>query len=143
VFLGQYTHTLDAKGRLTVPARFRSELASGMVITRGFQNCLAVYPQEEWHTVAERMRQMPSTSTEAMAIGRLLFSQASEANLDSAGRILIPAFLRHAADIDQEAVVAGMNARFEIWNPDRWRERLEQDLADMDTTLAQVARMGL
>ncbi|HHX63909.1 MAG TPA: division/cell wall cluster transcriptional repressor MraZ [Chloroflexi bacterium] len=143
MFVGEYSHTLDTKGRLTIPARFRAELESGMVITRGAEPCLVVYPADEWAALAAKAAQMPTASRVARSYSRLIFGGASEAQPDKMGRILIPAFLREYAGIQEEAVVVGVNSYVEIWSPERWRETLEQDAADLDEILAEVAKMGI
>jgi MraZ protein len=143
MFLGEFAHTLDAKGRLTIPARFRTELVAGLVITRGFQDCLAAYPQGEWLRLATRVAQMPTTSQEAMAYSRLLFGGAAEVVLDTAGRILIPGFLRDYAGIKDQAVLVGVNTHFEIWEPTKWHKIMEQNRENLDAILATMASMGL
>jgi MraZ protein len=143
MFLGEYSHTLDAKGRLTIPARFRAELESGMVITRGAEPCLVVYPADEWATLAAKAAQMPTASRVARSYTRLMFGGASEAQPDKMGRILVPAFLREYAGIQEEAVVVGVNSYIEIWAPERWQQALARDAGDMDEILAEVAKMGI
>ncbi len=143
MFLGEFAHTLDTKGRLTIPARFRTELDAGLVITRGFQDCLAAYPQGEWMRLATRVAQMPTTSQETMAYSRLLFGGAAEVVLDTAGRILIPGFLRDYAGIEDQATLVGVNTHFEIWEPTKWQEVMEQNQENLDAILATMASMGL
>lgn len=143
MFLGEYSHTVDAKGRLTIPARFRAELGLGLVITRGYQKCLAVYPQEEWLRLATKVAQMPSTSRETMAYNYLIFASASEATLDSAGRILIPAYLREYAGIENQVTIVGVNTHVEIWSPERWRETVARASENLEEILAAMTRMGL
>jgi len=143
MFLGEYSHALDAKGRLTIPARFRAELETGLVITRGSEPCLVAYPLGEWTALANRAAAMPQASRAARSYSRLVFGGASEAQLDTMGRVLIPAFLREYAAIDGEAVIVGVNAFIEIWNPDRWREALERDAQNLDLILGEVAEMGV
>ena len=143
MFLGEYSHTLDSKGRLTIPARFRTELESGLVVTRGHENCLVIYPQGEWSALAAKVAQMPNASRTARAYSRLIFGGASEATLDKAGRILIPSFLREYASIEEEAVVVGVNTYIEMWSPQRWQQTLDRDAQNMDVILAEVAKMGV
>ena len=143
VFLGEYSHTLDAKGRLTIPARFREELETGLVVTRGPEPCLAVYPLEEWSALARKIGQMPLASRTARSYSRLVFAGAFEAIPDKMGRILIPAFLREYAGISEEAIVVGVNSYVEIWSPTKWQETLTRDTQNLDIILAEVARMGV
>ena len=143
MFLGEYSHALDAKGRLTIPARFRAELDTGLVITRGYEPCLVVYPPREWTALSSKAAAMPQASRAARSYTRLVFGGAFEAELDKMGRVLIPVFLREYASIDEEAVIVGVNAFIEIWNPDRWRETLERDSQNLDVILNDVAKMGV
>lgn len=143
MFLGEYSHALDAKGRVTIPARFRDELDSGLVITRGYEPCLLVYALTEWTALANRAAGMPQASRAARSYSRLVFGGAFEAELDKMGRVLIPAFLREYAAIEEEAVIVGVNNFIEIWNPGRWRQTLERDIQNLDVILSDVAKMGV
>src|SRR5918997_4476599 len=120
MFFGEFEHSVDAKGRVAVPAKFRPQLETGLVITRGFERCLQVYPMEAWQTLSERVSALSLGQTEARQLRRLLFASAFDTELDKQGRILLPAPLREYAGIDEAAVVAGMNTYFEIWAKDAW-----------------------
>ncbi|MBN1977959.1 MAG: division/cell wall cluster transcriptional repressor MraZ [Anaerolineae bacterium] len=126
MFLGEFIHTIDEKGRLTIPAKFRDELADGLIVTRGIDRCLAVYPIEEWNRLAEQVSALPLTDRLARAFRRLVFANASDAVPDKQGRILIPPRLREYADLDGEAIVTGLNTYVEVWNPDAWGEERER-----------------
>jgi MraZ protein len=143
VFLGQYSHTLDAKGRITIPARFREELDSGLVITRGYDPCLIAYPEAEWIKLAKKIAEVPKTNHMARSYGRFVFGGASEATLDSAGRVLIPPFLREYAHLEQEAIVVGVNTYIEIWEPEIWHRTFDSDAENMDAILTEMTRMGV
>lgn len=143
MFLGEYSHTLDAKGRLTIPARFRAGLASGLVVTRGYESCLAIYPLAEWSMLANKVAQMPRASRMGRSYSRLIFGGAFESSLDKAGRLLIPSFLREYASLEEEAVVVGVNTYIEIWGPGKWQLILERDSQNLDAILAEVTRMGV
>jgi MraZ protein len=135
MFLGEFVHTIDEKGRLTIPAKFRADLASGLVVTRGIDRCLAIYPLEEWERLAERVSALPMTDRRARAFRRLVFASASDAVPDKQGRMLIPPRLRAYASLDGDAVVTGLDTYIEVWNPDAWaseRERVEGDDADIE-----------
>jgi len=135
VFLGEFIHTIDEKGRLTIPARFRADLAVGLVVTRGLDRCLAIYPMEEWEQLAERVSALPMTDRRARAFRRLVFANASNAIPDKQGRVLIPPRLREYANLDGEVVVTGLNTYIEVWGPDSWgeeRERVEGDEANVE-----------
>jgi MraZ protein len=135
MFLGEFVHTIDEKGRLTIPAKFRADLASGLVVTRGIDRCLAIYPLEEWGRLAERVSALPMTDRRARAFRRLVFANASDAVPDKQGRMLIPPRLREYASLDGEVVVTGLDTYVEVWNLDAWadeRERVEGDDADVE-----------
>ena len=135
MFLGEFVHTIDDKGRLTVPAKFRVDLAAGLVITRGIDRCLAVFPMAEWKRLAAQVSALPITDRRARAFRRLVFANASDAIPDKQGRVLIPPRLREYADLDSEVVVTGLNTYIEVWNLDAWgeeRERVEGDGEDAE-----------
>lgn len=126
MFLGEYVHTIDEKGRLAVPARFRAGLAGGLVITRGLDRCLAIYPIEEWKRLAEQVSALPMTDRRARAFRRLVFANASDVIPDRQGRILIPPRLREYAGLDGEVVITGIDTYIEVWNPQAWSEERER-----------------
>ena len=135
MFLGEFIHTIDEGGRLTIPARFRADLAEGLVVTRGLDRCLAIYPLGEWTELADKVSALPMTDRRARAFRRLVFASAADASLDRQGRLLIPPRLREYADLDSEVVVTGLNTYIEVWHPDAWseeRERVEGDDADVE-----------
>ena len=120
MFLGRFSHNLDAKGRLAIPAKFRGELADGLVVTRGIDRCLSVYPLGAWQSLAERVSALSISDPDARQFRRMVFAEAVDEALDAQGRILVPPELRRYAEIDREAVVVGMNTYLEIWDPARW-----------------------
>jgi MraZ protein len=135
MFLGEFIHAIDSKGRLTIPAKFREDLDTGLVVTRGLDRCLAIYPIPEWEQLASQVSGLPVTDRRARAFRRLVFANASDVDLDKQGRILIPPRLRDYAGLDGEAVVAGLNTYIELWSPDTWaeeRERVEDDQANIE-----------
>jgi MraZ protein len=121
MFLGQYRHSLDAKGRLAIPARFREHLPTGSVVTLAPDGALRVYPPAEWTAVTESLRLSAANEPTARALTRRLFAEAHEIEYDGQGRVLIPARLREAAGITNQAVVAGANNVVEIWNEGNWQ----------------------
>ena len=125
MFWGEFSHHLDEKGRLIIPARYRPYLSQGAVLTRGLDRNLVIYPYEAWQVLSERLNQIPITHPTARALRRLLFSGAVELSLDRQGRILIPGYLRDYASLDGEVLIAGMETFFEIWEPESWRHALE------------------
>lgn len=130
MFLGEYLHTVDEKGRLTIPAKFRGELATGLVVTRGIDRCLVIYPLETWNALKERISGLPMTNRNARDFRRHLFASAADALPDGQGRINIPPSLREYAALDGQAVVVGCDNYIEVWNPQAWSEvlaRVEED----------------
>ncbi|MGB2953107.1 MAG: division/cell wall cluster transcriptional repressor MraZ [Gaiellaceae bacterium] len=127
MLLGEYEHTIDDKNRLTLPARFREELAGGVVVTRGMDGCLYAYPREGWHaTVESRLADLDPLSREGRLMQRFFFSGATEADLDRQGRVMIPAALAQHAGIERDVVVAGVRDHLEIWDRAAWREHLRE-----------------
>ncbi len=138
MFLGEFAHTIDDKGRLTIPAKFREELVSGIVITRGLDGCLWAYSRSEWEILAGRISQMPTTNRPARNFARFMFSSAFDSLPDRQGRILITQDLRDYADIQSETVIIGVMNRIEIWNPDRWAQILKEVEDVPENIMAQL-----
>lgn len=136
MFLGRYEHTIDSKSRLAIPARYRVVLAHGLVITRGIDRCLTIYPLTAWESLAEKVNALPLGDPDARALRRLFFAEASDALPDRQGRIIIPAALRAYASLDEQAIIVGMHSAIEVWNPARWSEQTAQ-LDDAGTTIAE------
>jgi MraZ protein len=122
MFLGQYTYTLDSKGRLTIPSRFREELSGRVVVTRGLDRCLTVYPTDVWHEIAQKVTALTITDPRGRTLRRIFFADAIDAELDSHGRILIPDRLRTLGDLElsSEVTIIGLDTFIELWNPSRW-----------------------
>jgi len=136
MFLGEFAHTIDTKGRLTIPAKFRGLVATGLVVTRGFDQNLMLYPMDEWEALAARIAQRPLSDTDMRAFRRRVFSPNSRrtgaADLvpDRQGRVIIPPYLREFAGIDKEVVIAGMFNYLEVWSSASWtavRDSIEAD----------------
>jgi MraZ protein len=141
VFLGRYAHNLDAKGRLAIPARYREALAAGVVLTRGIDRCLALYPLEAWRPLADKVAALPLTDADARNFRRLVFAEAADLTPDGQGRILIPPDLRRYAEIEREALVVGVDTSIEIWSPQRWQAvsaSLDADGAEIAQRLASL-----
>lgn len=123
MFLGQYQHNLDPKGRLTIPARFRDLLQNGAFITAGFEGNLMVMTVEAFDQIAARIHTMSITDPNARLLQRHFYSRGERVEVDKAGRILIPQFLRQAAHLDGEVMIVGVGKYFEIWAPEKWKEQ--------------------
>ena len=126
MFLGQYQHTIDSKGRLTIPARYRELLvAEGAYITRGFDQNLLVLTVPAFDQIYQRVNHMNMTDPMTRLLRRLIFSGADLVSVDKAGRILIPQFLRESVGLDSEAVIVGVGDYFEIWSPESWSNQMD------------------
>jgi MraZ protein len=131
MFLGQYQHSLDNKGRLTIPVRYREILADGAYITQGFERNLMVLTSASFQAISQRVNQMSVTDPEARSLRRLIFSHGEQVEVDKAGRILIPQFLRDFAGLASDVNIVGAGDYFEIWSPEGWNEQSTQ-LQDTD-----------
>lgn len=120
MFIGEFTHSLDTKGRVAVPAKFRDSLKKGAVVTRGLDNCLFLYSVEEWKVLAEKIAQLPFSQSNSRAFSRLMLAGAMEVDIDKQGRIVIPEYLRTFATLNKKVVLAGLYNRVEIWDVDTW-----------------------
>jgi MraZ protein len=142
MFLGEFNHTVDDKARVTIPARFRPHLAKGIVITRGLDGCLALYPRGEWEALAQRVNALPITDRRARDFRRFVFGSAAESAPDRQGRVLIPAYLRQYAGIDGEVTVVGMNTYIEIWSSETW-QAVRQDVENDRDNVERWAELGI
>lgn len=124
MFLGEYLHAIDEKSRLTIPAKYRDELAKGCVVTRGFEKNIIIYTSDSFGKLTKRSQTLNPTDPETRALQRLIFSGASEAAPDKSGRILIPPFLRTYADLEDEVYVVGVGEHIEVWSKNGWNEQL-------------------
>ncbi len=122
MFTGEYRHTLDDKGRLAVPARFRAQLEDGAVVSRWIDGCLAIHTRTGWDALAEKVAALPITDAASRLFGRSIFAGASETEIDRQGRILLPSYLREGIGLEGEAVVVGSRDHAEIWAPATWAD---------------------
>jgi MraZ protein len=143
VFLGEFEHTIDDKGRVAIPARFREELGEGLVLTRGFDRCLQAFPRPAWQRLAERVSALSLGNEEARLLRRLLFSGAAEVEVDRQGRILIPQNLREYGALAEQVVITGMDTYFELWSSERWQGVLEKLDSAGNSIAEQLAALGI
>ena len=141
MFMGEYNHTIDAKGRLIVPSKFREILGDDFVVTKGLDGCLFVYDNEEWKLFEEKLRALPITNKEARQFVRFFLAGATEAEVDKQGRILIPNVLREFAELIKDVVLVGVGSRIEIWGKERFEN--ETVFEDMDEIAEHMAQLGL
>ena len=143
MFFGAFEHTIDSKGRLTIPAKFKDPLAGGIVITRGLDGCLWGFTRQEWQKISEKIASLTLTNAEARRFTRFMFSSASDAIPDRNGRVVIPQKLLEYGGIGREVVVAGVMNKIEIWNPERWDEEQAQATEDPEALVEQLADLGI
>lgn len=135
MFMGQYEHSIDTKGRIIIPAKYREDLGDSFVVTRGMDGCLFLYPSEEWAAFVEKLQQLPSNQN-TRKIQRRFMSGAMSVELDKQGRILIPALLRTDASLEKEVVFVGMMNRIEVWDKSRLEsQEMEEDEAMLEETM--------
>ncbi|MDO5402272.1 MAG: division/cell wall cluster transcriptional repressor MraZ [Eubacteriales bacterium] len=142
MFMGEYNHTIDAKGRLIVPAKFREVLGDEFVVTKGLDNCLFVYPNDEWQKFEEKLQTLPLTNKNARQFTRFFLAGAASCEVDKQGRILLPQVLREFAELEKDVVLVGVASRIEIWSRKRWDESLETYDSDMDEVAAGMESLG-
>lgn len=135
MFMGEYHHNIDAKGRLIIPSKFRDQLGESFVLTRGLDQCLFGYPMDEWKLLEEKLKALPLTKKDARAFTRFFFSAATECELDKQGRINISSPLVQYAKLEKECVVLGVTNRIEIWSKNIW----EQYFAESEQSFAEIA----
>jgi MraZ protein len=126
VFLGEYQHSIDDKGRIIIPAKFREALGTDFIVTRGLDSCLFVYPRTEWTQLEQKIKALPSMAANARAFSRLLFAGASECEWDKQGRVNVPNHLREFAKLEKDCTVIGVSTRVEIWDKSLWEEYSRQ-----------------
>ncbi|MGI6664128.1 MAG: division/cell wall cluster transcriptional repressor MraZ [Christensenellaceae bacterium] len=143
MLIGEYSHNLDAKGRIFMPAKFREELGQNFIVTRGIGKCLFVFAPEVWEAFTEKLRDLPITNKDAQTFLRLLFAYASECEPDKQGRILLPARLREYGEMEKEVTAIGVMSRVELWANHNWAAYNEQANDEYEETLEKLAELGI
>lgn len=141
MFMGEYNHTIDAKGRLIIPSKFRDALGDTFVVTKGLDGCLFVYDNDEWTAFEEKLKSLPITNKEARQFARFFLAGAAEVEVDKQGRILVPNVLREFAQISKDVVLIGVASRIEIWSKERFDGMAAYE--DMDEIAEHMAELGL
>ena len=141
MFMGEYNHTVDPKGRLIIPSKFREELGDEFVVTKGLDGCLFVFPNSEWQAFEEKLKKLPLTNKSARQFARFFVAGATPCELDKQGRILLPQTLREFAGLEKDVVLTGMLNRVEIWSKAQWLANNSYD--DMDDIAEQMTDLGL
>lgn len=142
MFMGEYNHTIDAKGRLIVPAKFREILGDNFIVTKGLDGCLFVYPNDEWTRFEEKLKSLPLTNKNARQFTRFFLAGAAACEVDKQGRILLPQVLREFASLEKDVVLVGVASRIEIWSRERWYESMNTYDGDMDEVAENMESLG-
>jgi MraZ protein len=143
MFIGEFSHAVDVKGRMSMPAKFRENLGESFFITKGLDHCLFVFPESEWRLFEEKLKTLPLTNKNARAFVRMFFAGATEGSFDKQGRILVPQTLREHADIDKEVTVIGVGERIEIWSNTNWESYNDPENISYDEIAEQMAELGI
>lgn len=136
MFIGEFTHSIDEKGRLSIPAKFRASFADGCVVTRGLDHCLWLYSISEWEKLAGKIAELPITQKNARSFSRLMLSGAIDSKLDKAGRVILPAYLKEFSGIKTKVIVAGVYNRVEIWPEEEWKN-FKKEMEDNSDEIAE------
>ncbi len=141
MFIGEYQHALDDKGRLAIPVKFRQELKTGAVVTHGLDNCLFLYTKRAWQELAERVSKLPLARSKARAFARFMLAGAMDVEVDSQGRLLLPDYLRTYAGMKRQVIVAGLYDRVELWDSAKWNQykrSTERSAGDISEALGEL-----
>ena len=141
MFIGEYRHTIDQKKRLAIPSKFRAHLGERAVLTRGIDNCLVLYPFEEWEKLANKLSALPLSKGDARGFSRIMLAGATDVEFDRLGRVLVPDYLKDYAMITKNVVVTGLYNRIEIWDESRWKEyqkNAEREIGNMAERLEEL-----
>ena len=143
MLMGEYTHTIDAKGRVILPADFRSELGESFIITKGLDSCLFIYTMTEWENLSTKLKQLPLAKAEARAFVRFFFSGARQLECDKQGRFLVPAALRAHAKLQKDVVLIGISSRIELWSREEWNRYNEEINPSVSSIAENLVDLGI
>jgi len=143
MLIGQYKHTIDAKKRLALPAKFRGELGTKVIVTKGVENCLVVYTEKEWQMMSQKLGNLPISQTEARSFTRHLLASATEIMLDKLGRILVPDYLKEYAGLKKNVVVCGLSNRLEIWDETKWEANRKKAEKGVEEIVSKLGPLGI
>ena len=143
MLLGEYKHNLDTKGRMAIPAKFRDKLSAGAIITRGIDDCLFVFANAEWDTLAKKLVALPLAQANSRAFVRLMLAGATDVEIDNQGRILIPDYLRKYAGLKKEVIVAGLYNRIEIWDEAAWQSYKTKTESSSEEIAEKLGELGI
>ena len=143
MFIGEYSHNLDEKGRLAVPKKFRTVLSKGAVVTRGLDNCLFLYTKDEWKILADKLSALPFSQANTRAFARLMLAGAMDVKIDKQGRVILPEYLRSFAGLKKNTIVAGLYNRLEIWDQKKWEEYKTKTEGESNQIAEQMFDLGI
>lgn len=143
MFIGEYNHNLDSKGRLAVPAKFRVSLKKGAVVTKGLDNCLFLYSKEQWQKMAEKLASLPTSQAKARAFARHMIAGAMDVEFDSQGRITLPEYLRKFAGLGKKTIIAGLYNHLEIWDEEAWNKYKKQAEKNSNDIAESLGDLGV
>jgi MraZ protein len=143
MFIGEYQHSIDPKKRLALPSKFRKELGGKIVVTRGLDKCLFIYPAKVWKNLAEKLGTLPMGESATRSFIRLMLAGAVDSDVDSQGRILLPEYLKQYAALDRNVVVAGLFNRLEIWDETKWKTYKSKAEENTDEIAEQLGKLGI
>lgn len=143
MLIGEYTHTIDEKNRLSLPAKFRKEMGKRIVLTRGFDKCVAIFTEKEWKKIAEKLAGSSMLQADNRSFNRFMFSGAVEAEVDTLGRMLIPDFLKEWAVLRAKVAVIGVESRVEVWNEEAWKTNKAAVEQQADTLAEKLGQVGV
>lgn len=144
MLIGEYTHTIDSKKRLSLPSKWRKELGKNLVVTRGLDNCLFVYTLKEWKRITDKIAELPLGQASTRGFNRFFLSGAVEVEVDTVGRILVPDFLKVFAGLEEKVVLAGIHDRIEMWDEKRWNDyklRIEEQADELAEKLGEIGML--
>ena len=143
MFIGEYQHSLDIKGRIAVPVKFRGQINGGAIVTKGLDHCLFIFTKKDWEILAQKLISLPLTQANSRAFARLMLAGAMDVELDKQGRILIPDYLRKYADLKKEAMIAGLYNRVEIWDVESWKQYKSKIESSSDEIAEKLGELGI
>jgi MraZ protein len=143
MFIGEYTHTIDDKKRISLPSKFKKELGTKVVVTRGLDNCLFLFPYKTWEAISKETAKLGMMQSDTRGFTRFMFSGASEIDIDSTGRILIPDYLKEFGDLKNSVVFTGVHDRIEIWNEKRWKAYTKRIESEVDMMAEKLGSVGI
>lgn len=143
MFIGEYQHNLDTKGRVAVPSKFRQNLSGGAIITRGLDNCLFLFTNKDWEVLAQKIISLPLAQANSRAFSRLMLAGAVDVEVDQQGRVLIPEYLRTYAQLKKQVVITGLYNRIEVWDSEKWKSYKQKTESASDEIAERLGELGI